>query len=173
LNRGRRLKRFAAQLARWQFGTRPGDGLSHGDLAERVASTKLLVVNRLRLPISASSIALPFIWHYPTLASDAAKSPSRRKGENAVGPGLQGKHPIVTGGSWGIGKAIARELAREGVDVAIIARTKADLEATARELAVETNRRIVPFAADVASKGELDRLVADTYCWTEGWCAFP
>ena len=48
--------------------------------------------------------------------------------------GLQGKHAIVTGGSRGIGKAIARELAREGVDVAIVARNKADLEATAREL---------------------------------------
>jgi NAD(P)-dependent dehydrogenase (short-subunit alcohol dehydrogenase family) len=46
--------------------------------------------------------------------------------------GLQGKHAIVTGGSRGIGKAIARELAREGVDVAIVARNKGDLEATAR-----------------------------------------
>jgi NAD(P)-dependent dehydrogenase (short-subunit alcohol dehydrogenase family) len=35
--------------------------------------------------------------------------------------GLQGKHAIVTGGSRGIGKAIARELAREGADVAIVA----------------------------------------------------
>ncbi|HTO12491.1 MAG TPA: SDR family NAD(P)-dependent oxidoreductase, partial [Candidatus Binatia bacterium] len=38
--------------------------------------------------------------------------------------GLSGKRAIVTGGSLGIGKAIARELAREGVDVAIVARTK-------------------------------------------------
>ena len=38
--------------------------------------------------------------------------------------GLQDKHAIVTGGSRGIGKAIARELAREGVDVAIVARNK-------------------------------------------------
>ena len=38
--------------------------------------------------------------------------------------GLQGKHAIVTGGSRGIGKAIAQELAREGVDVAIVARNK-------------------------------------------------
>jgi 3-oxoacyl-[acyl-carrier protein] reductase len=37
--------------------------------------------------------------------------------------GLQGKHAIVVGGSRGIGKAIAQELAREGVDVAIAART--------------------------------------------------
>ena len=38
--------------------------------------------------------------------------------------GLQGKRAIVTGGSLGIGKAIARELAREGADVAIVARTR-------------------------------------------------
>ena len=42
--------------------------------------------------------------------------------------GLQGKHAIVTGGSRGIGKAIALELAREGVDVAIVARSKEQLK---------------------------------------------
>src|SRR6202047_926921 len=74
--------------------------------------------------------------------------------------GLQDKHAIVTGGSRGIGKAIARELAHEGADVAIVARNEADLEATARELAAETNRRIVPLAADVTSKEQVDRMVA-------------
>jgi NAD(P)-dependent dehydrogenase (short-subunit alcohol dehydrogenase family) len=75
--------------------------------------------------------------------------------------GLQDKHAIVTGGSRGIGKAIARELAREGADVAIVARNKVDLEATARELAAETNRRIIPLAADVTSKEQVDRMVAE------------
>src|SRR5256885_9825693 len=75
--------------------------------------------------------------------------------------GLHDKHAIVTGGSRGIGKAIARELAREGVDVAIVARNKADLEGTARELAAETNRRIVPLAADVTSNEQVDRMVAE------------
>ena len=75
--------------------------------------------------------------------------------------GLHDKHAIVTGGSRGIGKAIARELAREGVDVAIVARNKADLEATARELAAETNRRIIPLTADVTSKEQVDRMVAE------------
>ena len=79
------------------------------------------------------------------------------KGENAVDLGLQDKHAIVTGGSRGIGKAIARELAREGADVAIVARNKADLEATARELAAETNRRIVPLAADVTARVRIVR----------------
>src|SRR5690242_2690167 len=36
---------------------------------------------------------------------------------------LAGKTAIVTGGSRGIGKAIARELAAEGVDVAVVARS--------------------------------------------------
>jgi NAD(P)-dependent dehydrogenase (short-subunit alcohol dehydrogenase family) len=83
------------------------------------------------------------------------------KGENVMDLGLQGKRAVVTGGSRGIGKAIARELAREGVDVAIVARTKADLEATARELAAQTNRRIVPIAADVTSKEQVDSMVAE------------
>src|SRR5216683_7486944 len=88
-----------------------------------------------------------------------AVTPTR--GENVMDLGLLGKHAIVTGGSRGIGKAIARELAREGVDVAIVARNKGDLEATARELAAETNRRVVPLAADVTSKEQVDRMVAE------------
>src|SRR5207249_6969208 len=74
--------------------------------------------------------------------------------------GLQGKHALVTGGSLGIGRAIARELAREGADVAIVARSKDQLEATARELASETKRRILPLVADVTSRDQVDRMVA-------------
>ncbi|HLY64726.1 MAG TPA: SDR family NAD(P)-dependent oxidoreductase, partial [Chloroflexota bacterium] len=47
---------------------------------------------------------------------------------------LSGKAAIVTGGSRGIGKAIARALAAEGVDVAIVARGPEALETTAAEL---------------------------------------
>src|SRR3974390_2957281 len=75
--------------------------------------------------------------------------------------GLQGKCAIVTGGSRGIGKAIARELAREGVDVTIVARNKVDLEATAQQLASETNRSFIPLVADVTSREQIDRMVAD------------
>ena len=82
------------------------------------------------------------------------------EGENAMELGLQGKHAIVTGGSRGIGKAIALELAREGADVAIVARSKADLEASARELAANTGRRVIPLAADVTSKEQVDSMVS-------------
>jgi NAD(P)-dependent dehydrogenase (short-subunit alcohol dehydrogenase family) len=73
--------------------------------------------------------------------------------------GLRGRHAIVTGGSLGIGKAIARELAREGADVAIVARTKDQLEVAARELATETGRRVIALAADVTSRAQVDAMV--------------
>jgi NAD(P)-dependent dehydrogenase (short-subunit alcohol dehydrogenase family) len=72
---------------------------------------------------------------------------------------LEGKTAIVTGGSRGIGKAIARELALEGVDVAIAARNMEALEATARELAGETGRRIVPLQADTGDGEAVKRMV--------------
>ena len=74
--------------------------------------------------------------------------------------GLKGKKAIVTGGSLGIGKAIALELAREGVDVAVVARTKQTLEAAASELASATGRKVIPLVADVTSKAQVDGMVA-------------
>ena len=48
--------------------------------------------------------------------------------------GLKGKSALVTGGSYGIGRAIALALAAEGSRVAICARTKDRLEATAADI---------------------------------------
>lgn len=73
---------------------------------------------------------------------------------------LKGRRAIVTGGSRGIGKAIARQLAEEGVDVAIAARSREALEATAAELARATGRRIVPIAADMGDDASVEALVA-------------
>src|SRR5689334_21777869 len=74
--------------------------------------------------------------------------------------GLKGKHAIVTGGSLGIGRAIARELAREGVDVAIVARKKEPLEAVAKEIAAETGGRVIAPSCDVTSKEQVEAMVA-------------
>ena len=52
--------------------------------------------------------------------------------------GLQGRRAVVTGGSKGIGKAIAYELALEGVDVAICARGNTELQVTASMLREKT-----------------------------------
>jgi NAD(P)-dependent dehydrogenase (short-subunit alcohol dehydrogenase family) len=75
--------------------------------------------------------------------------------------GLHGKHAVVTGGSKGIGKAIALELAREGADVAIVSRTRADLEKAATEIASETKRRVLALAADVTNKAAVDGVIAE------------
>jgi NAD(P)-dependent dehydrogenase (short-subunit alcohol dehydrogenase family) len=65
--------------------------------------------------------------------------------------GLTGKTALVTGASEGIGMAIARKLAEEGVRVAICARTEAKLRETAAGLARATGREIVPIPADLRS----------------------
>jgi NAD(P)-dependent dehydrogenase (short-subunit alcohol dehydrogenase family) len=74
--------------------------------------------------------------------------------------GLQGKRGIVTGGGRGIGKAMARELACEGVDLAIVSRSREQLQETTQELQKETGRRIIPLVADVTSKEQVDSMVA-------------
>src|ERR1700744_348743 len=73
---------------------------------------------------------------------------------------LTGKRAIVTGGSRGIGKAIARKLAEGGVDVVIAARGREAREATAKELAQATGRKIVPIAADMGDDASVAALVA-------------
>ena len=72
---------------------------------------------------------------------------------------LRGRKAIVTGGSAGMGKAIARQLAREGCDVAIGARTEARLRNAATEIAQETGRKIVPLVVDTLDGESIKRFV--------------
>ncbi len=74
--------------------------------------------------------------------------------------GLAGKKAFVGGGGRGIGKGIARELAREGVDLVIASRTQEQLEQTAREIEDETGRRVIPMVLDVTQKEQVDRVMA-------------
>jgi NAD(P)-dependent dehydrogenase (short-subunit alcohol dehydrogenase family) len=67
---------------------------------------------------------------------------------------LKNKTALVTGGSVGIGKGIARLLAKEGVDVAICSRRKDALDAAASEIAKETGRKIVAIPADLTKDAD-------------------
>jgi NAD(P)-dependent dehydrogenase (short-subunit alcohol dehydrogenase family) len=73
--------------------------------------------------------------------------------------GLTGKRAIVTGGSRGIGLAIARTLAVEGADVVLVARNAEPLELAAKALAEETGRRVLAVPADTGDDASVRALV--------------
>jgi NAD(P)-dependent dehydrogenase (short-subunit alcohol dehydrogenase family) len=72
---------------------------------------------------------------------------------------LTDKRAIVTGGSRGIGKAVARALAAEGCDVVIAARNRERLDAAAGELAAATGRRVVPVVVETGSGESVTAMV--------------
>ncbi|RLB41925.1 MAG: beta-ketoacyl-ACP reductase, partial [Deltaproteobacteria bacterium] len=76
--------------------------------------------------------------------------------------GIKGKVAIITGGSRGIGKATALELAKEGCNVVISARTESDLlkaEEEIKTLGVET----LAVPADLEKPEEVEKLISKSY----------
>ncbi|MDF2629335.1 MAG: 3-hydroxyacyl-CoA dehydrogenase [Symbiobacteriaceae bacterium] len=65
---------------------------------------------------------------------------------------VEGKVALVTGGGRGIGRAVAHGLAAAGADVALVARSAAELAETA-ELIRGMGRRALPLVADLAELG--------------------
>ena len=65
--------------------------------------------------------------------------------------GIAGRKAIVGGASAGLGKACAMSLAREGVEVTIVARTPANIEAAADQIRAATGARVTPVAADITT----------------------
>jgi NAD(P)-dependent dehydrogenase (short-subunit alcohol dehydrogenase family) len=70
---------------------------------------------------------------------------------------LTGKVAVITGGSAGIGLAIAHGLAAEGVNLALCGRDEDRLRSAAAEL---PGVRVLTVAADLAAPGEAERLAA-------------
>jgi 3-oxoacyl-[acyl-carrier protein] reductase len=74
--------------------------------------------------------------------------------------GLKGKVALVTGGSGGIGAAIATELAREGVDLCLMGRDRSKLDAVAGAIADTSGRRPALHAGDLREPEEPSAAVA-------------
>lgn len=75
---------------------------------------------------------------------------------------LDGQAAIVTGGGKGIGRAIARRLAREGAAVAICGRDPAALQETVANI-TEAGGRVLGRSLDVADQDALDTFVAEAH----------
>ncbi|HZD18797.1 MAG TPA: SDR family oxidoreductase [Actinomycetota bacterium] len=73
--------------------------------------------------------------------------------------GLEGKRAVVTGGSKGLGRAIADELAREGAGVAVCARTPDEVERAGDELRAH-GTTVLAEAADVTDPEQVRTFIA-------------
>jgi NAD(P)-dependent dehydrogenase (short-subunit alcohol dehydrogenase family) len=91
-------------------------------------------------------------WDFAVLRVIVAQRPSRRFAFNKI-KGMKnlirGKKAIVTGGTRGIGRAIARMLLEQGAEVAICGRTEASVAVAVKELEKHTGGRVVGQACNV------------------------
>ena len=75
---------------------------------------------------------------------------------------LEGKVALVTGGSRGLGRAIATAFAQAGADVVIASRKPDSVERAAAEIAAETGRKVVAIAAHVGDWDQCTELIEKT-----------
>src|SRR6516225_5449453 len=71
--------------------------------------------------------------------------------------GLAGAHAVVQGGTKGMGRSAAEHLARDGARVAVLARTTADLDATAERLRDLGSPDAVGLSVDITQPNQVTR----------------
>ncbi|SDX80393.1 3-oxoacyl-[acyl-carrier protein] reductase [Modestobacter sp. DSM 44400] len=75
---------------------------------------------------------------------------------------LTGKIALVTGGSKGIGRKSAEQLAAEGCDVVIVSRTESEILQAAQEIAAESGRTVLGLTGDMSVAADVEGVVATT-----------
>ncbi len=71
---------------------------------------------------------------------------------------LTGRSAVITGGSKGLGLAMAEGLASAGADVVLVSRTAGEAQSAAAGIAADYGRRAIGIAADVGSASEVESL---------------
>lgn len=72
------------------------------------------------------------------------------------------RHAIITGGSSGIGKAVAKLLIKQGANISLIARDRSKLKKAQqeiKELAVDPEQKVLIFSADVSRQQEIETAI--------------
>lgn len=75
---------------------------------------------------------------------------------------LKGRTALVTGGSKGLGQALAGALSGAGADVALTSRNAAEARTAAAQISTHTNGRVLAFQADAADHAQVEASVAQT-----------
>ncbi|KAJ5553910.1 hypothetical protein N7513_003869 [Penicillium frequentans] len=93
---------------------------------------------------------------------------------------VEGRTVVITGGSDGMGRAVAGQLAGKGAHVVVVARTASKLEQTVEELKSKAlnslKQRFTYICADLTVASECDRVIAEVTAWNDGsapdvvWC---
>ena len=75
--------------------------------------------------------------------------------------GLKGRTALITGGNKGIGRGVAEEFAREGVNLHLAARSKAELEEVQREVTSKYGVKCEIYPRDLSKRDIRDQLARD------------
>ena len=73
-----------------------------------------------------------------------------------------GEYALITGGSSGIGKAIANELAKKGLNIILVARRLEELQQTANEIKKQNNVDVVCLSADLLTEAGMQTIKNET-----------
>jgi len=73
-----------------------------------------------------------------------------------------GEYALITGGSSGIGKAIANELARKGLNIILVARRLDELQQAAHEIKKQNNVEVVCLSADLLTEAGMQTVKKET-----------
>ncbi|MCY3668919.1 MAG: SDR family NAD(P)-dependent oxidoreductase, partial [Gemmatimonadetes bacterium] len=73
---------------------------------------------------------------------------------------LKGRTALVTGGSKGLGEAMACALSAAGADVALTSRNAEEARAAAAQIRAHTNGRVLAFQADAADRAQVEASVS-------------